>query len=76
MGMYDIVNVSCPKCGTKEEFQSKGGTCTLREYTLDTAPVDVLSDINRHSPYTCRNCSTQFAVKVTSFAIPIIVKGE
>ena len=29
MGMYDTILVPCPKCGTKEEFQSKSGGCCL-----------------------------------------------
>jgi len=53
MGMFDTVLVKCPKCGGLNAFQSKGGECLLLTYTLDNAPPDVLSDINRHSPYTC-----------------------
>jgi hypothetical protein len=61
--MYDTVLVPCPNCGTTAEFQSKGGACILAEYTLNTAPKDVLSDINRHSPYTCEECGTIGEVK-------------
>ena len=64
MGSFDIVKVPCPKCGAVAEFQSKGGQCMLEEYDLENAPADVLMDINRHSPYTCRCCSTEFEVDV------------
>lgn len=64
MGMYDIVLVPCPNCGEKEEFQSKGGECLLLAYELHDCPSDVLSDVNRHSPYTCENCQTVFEVNV------------
>lgn len=60
--MYDTVNVPCPKCGTKAGFQSKGGDCVLAEYELSEAPVDVLSDVMRHGPATCKSCETVFGV--------------
>lgn len=62
MGMFDSVMVPCPSCGTVTEFQSKGGDCTLSTYTLEDAPADVLSDVNRHSPVTCAKCNTAFSV--------------
>lgn len=64
MGMFDIVNVPCPVCKTVLKFQSKGGDCILKEYELNDVPSDVLSDINRHSPYICHSCGTKFAVEV------------
>jgi hypothetical protein len=42
MGMYDTIHIPCPKCQTPVDIQSKGGECLLNNYTLDTAPVDVL----------------------------------
>ena len=48
MGMFDTVNIPCPKCQTPNEFQSKGGDCLLQTYTLETAPKNVLLDVNRH----------------------------
>lgn len=63
MGMFDIVMVPCPECGTDNEFQSKGGYCHLLTYTLDTVPVDVLSDVNRHAPYECSNCGHSYSVE-------------
>ena len=71
MGMFYTVMVPCPSCGKRTEFQSKGGDCDLNEYELEDAPADVLSDINRHSPYTC-SCGTVFAVNVHTVAAPVI----
>ena len=65
MGMFDTVMVPCPECGTKSEFQSKGGDCILKEYELATCPPDVLRDVNRHAPNTCEECGTKFAVQIT-----------
>ena len=75
MGMFDTVMVPCPKCGKRAEFQSKGGDCRLDVYDLETAPSDVLSNVNRHSPYTCE-CGTVFAVKVQVIATPVVVDPE
>jgi len=76
MGMFDSVMVPCPKCGEVSEFQSKGGDCILREYTLETAPADVLSDVNRHAPNTCGKCGTIFAVKVSVTAVAVEVAAD
>ena len=64
MGMYDIVMVPCPQCGTRAAFQSKGGDCTLTTYELDEAPLDVLQDVNRHAPWKCLDYDTSFHVDV------------
>ena len=66
MGMFDTVLVPCPKCGRKEGFQSKSGDCILAEYELADAPADVLIGVNRHAPYRCADCGTQFLVKYDS----------
>ena len=71
MGMFDSVMVPCPECGTKNEFQSKGGDCTLASYELNEAPADVLSDINRHSPCVCSKCGTAYSVQVQSVAVAV-----
>lgn len=64
MGMYDSVNVPCPKCGNLSEFQSKGGCCLLRCYNLENCPDDVLSDVNRHAPNQCDICGDWFNVDI------------
>ena len=63
MGMYDTVWVKCPKCAKENGFQSKGGECFLGDYTLENCPDDVMSDINRHSPYKC-DCGASFSVDI------------
>ena len=74
MGMFDTVMVDCPKCGAPVEAQSKGGECDLRTYTLETAPADVLSDVNRHAPHKCEACSTRFRVDISDRARAEIAK--
>jgi len=68
MGCFDSVMVPCPACGEINEFQSKGGECRLSTYTLDDAPADVLSDVNRHR-VECRSCQTAYRVRVQCIAI-------
>ena len=60
--MFDTVLVPCPQCGTKEGFQSKSGECFLQVVELENCPPDIFADINRHSPYSCSKCNSQFQV--------------
>ena len=66
MGVYDIVKVPCPKCKKIEYFQSKSGDCLLNLYLLSACPDDVLFDVNRHAPYRCSRCKTDFSVDITT----------
>ena len=63
MGMYDTIMVPCPKCGTKEDFQTKSGKCVLGTFNLSDAPADAMEDVMRHGPATCRSCGTVFGVQ-------------
>ena len=70
MGMYDSVKVPCPECATPFEFQSKGGRCLLEDYTLENAPVAVLSDL--YPPVaTCEKCKASFKIEVSYMAWPV-----
>jgi hypothetical protein len=75
MGMFDTVTVPCPTCGTISEFQTKSGPCNLNMYALNSAPADVLTDVNRHAPNTCKECGTQFGIATktvtTTLAVPV-----
>ena len=62
MGAFDSVLVPCPKCGGITEAQSKSGPCCMEEFSLENAPTDVMADVNRHAPFTCRECQTTFHV--------------
>ena len=72
MGMFDNVMVPCPECGVKEEFQSKSGECRLDCYELEDAPAEVLTDINRHSPYECEECGAMFKVQLKIEATSVL----
>lgn len=64
MGMFDTVYVPCPKCGLREEFQSKSGDCILAQYNMEKCPWDVLKDVNRHAPKQCEKCGSWFKVQL------------
>ena len=75
MGAFDSVKVPCPECGKEQWFQSKGSENAMcREFTLDNCPADVMSDINRHSPYQCQECGTYYSVKFKLKVTKIKVK--
>ncbi|MFA5319533.1 MAG: hypothetical protein WC387_04210 [Candidatus Paceibacterota bacterium] len=63
MGVFDTVLVKCPKCGKKNDFQTKSGDCFLEVYELDNCPDNVLADVNRHSPCHCK-CGTIYEVDI------------
>jgi hypothetical protein len=75
MGMYDTVLVNCPSCGEEAGFQSKSGECILDAFYLKDCPDDVLSNVNRHSPYDC-DCGVSFEVDIKNKVAVIVEKGD
>ncbi len=65
MGVFDDIEIHCPRCGRLEIAQSKSGPCELNLYDLKSAPEEVLWDANRHAPYHCYepSCGTHFVVE-------------
>lgn len=63
MGMFDSVDVQCPKCESMIEFQSKAGECLLNNYSLYNAPPEVLEDISRDIE-VCPNCKSAVGIKL------------
>ena len=61
MGMFDSLFVSCPKCATLNELQSKSGDCILGQYDLTTVPNDVLRNLI-DIVHTCEECSESFKI--------------
>lgn len=73
MGMFDSVMVPCPLCGTVNEFQSKGGLCQLRQYTLADAPVDVLGDLTNDTE-KCSKCGAEYRLQVRCKAKAVLAR--
>jgi len=61
MGLYDSIMVPCPKCGYRNEFQTKSGPCLLNTYQIEDAPDDAMLDVNRHAPTKCHVCDTMYS---------------
>jgi hypothetical protein len=70
MGMFDTVWVPCPQCGERAKAQSKLGPCELKDYHMETAPLDVLAGLI-HDHWTCEKCGTRFLVAVQSLATTV-----
>lgn len=68
MGLYDTVHFRCPYCGAEMSAQSKGGDCSLENYSIEDAPEDVMRDVNRHAPHRCPECGKRVEIK-TKFEI-------
>ena len=64
MGMFDTVLVSCPACEETLEFQSKAGVCLLNDYSLQSAPIEVLLDILEYGEEYCNKCQTTIQLRV------------
>jgi hypothetical protein len=65
MGMFDTTTLHCPKCGTGNQIQSKGGDCVLAEYErFEQTPIDVLAGLlEANKVITCTHCDTPYRVK-------------
>lgn len=75
MGMFDSIWVACPKCGEEIEFQSKSGDCSLKHYTLQDCPDDVMININRHSPQKCK-CGALLEIDIKNRKVVLLMKKE
>jgi hypothetical protein len=62
MGMFDTVRFCCPSCNEYTEVQSKAGDCSLREYTLESAPVIVLWDLTEDWQIWCDHCKCKIKI--------------
>lgn len=77
MGMYDEVGIQCPSCHKSFIYQSKCGSCSLASYSLETAPLLIVADINYEGKCDrlyCEHCGTQLEV-VVKFTTAVRVKG-
>jgi len=57
MGTYNRLHLTCPKCETHNEFQSKGSSCEQLDFSLNNAPYEDLNNcVNDDS--ICKICGT------------------
>lgn len=61
MGLYNEIQVDCPKCDQTVTFQSKSGECELRTYHITNMPPEdfagILGDCEE-----CEHCGTVVAI--------------
>lgn len=65
MGCYNTILARCPRCGEENEFQTKGGDCSLSSFTIDEAPGADMLDSNRHAPRPCIKCGVELWFEYT-----------
>lgn len=61
MGMFDTVNILCPKCGHILDVQSKAAECTFAEYNVATAPPAIAGDIHNRI-IQCDKCNETYRI--------------
>lgn len=59
MGMFDTVVSHCPKCGERNEIQTKAGDCCLDVYLLDAVPVDIAKSLDGQERW-CDHCGHKY----------------
>lgn len=59
MGMYDTVVTNCPKCGCRNEIQTKAGDCVLAVYSFKQVPVDIAKSLDGQVR-RCDDCSHEY----------------
>jgi hypothetical protein len=68
MGMFDRVNVTCPRCGGLVEFQSKAGACVLADYGPGNAPPAIMEDLDGEVGH-CEDCGTSHLLKIEEVTV-------
>jgi Zn ribbon nucleic-acid-binding protein len=74
MGMFDTVVTNCPKCGERNEIQTKAGDCCLDVYTIDAVPVEIARSLNGQKRF-CDKCGHKYKT-VWPRAVPTHVKMD
>lgn len=75
MGLYDTLNIDCPRCGNPVEFQSKAGPCEMRSYHLHYVPVVVAHDLNGKVEQ-CRGCDQYVVVRIPGVVNTVAMIAE
>lgn len=59
MGMFDTVVTNCPKCGERNEIQTKAGDCCLDVYEIDSVPVEIARSLDGQERW-CDKCGHKY----------------
>lgn len=72
MGLFNTITTDCHLCGSKVKFQSKGGSCNLEEFDVQSAPIRDLAYIADEIE-TCPKCGARFKAIIIAhgFVIPL-----
>lgn len=61
--MYDTVVAECPECGGSFIWQSKGGPCTMETFSVENAPLEVLT-VARDGRCVSKQCDVKGYVRI------------
>jgi hypothetical protein len=71
VGMFDYVVFTCPKCGAKNEDQTKSADCLLNVYEIAPEMDTQIASMLQGDILRCSTCKTMFILDVD---IPETVK--
>jgi len=75
MGMFDTVNLSCPRCGERTSFQTKAGPCVSNNYELAEMPADIVDDLQWKN-VRCEICDAPIHFKRTLLVVKVEAVSE
>ena len=75
MGLYDEVDIACPKCSRINYMQSKAGDCDLKTYNIRNAPPEILTSLAKNT-FVCYECGSTVGIHVMVMANAYIVEEK
>lgn len=72
MGLFDTVMVPCPKCGHREEGQTKWGLGRMRVVNMEDADPSEVAFLDGYV-FTCARCGCKFKLR---FYVPAVVEAD
>lgn len=64
MGCYNTIIAKCPTCRGEIEYQSKGGSCELKEFNISEVPIEDALYI-QDSSVRCSGCGEYYTAVST-----------
>ena len=72
MGLFDTVMVPCPRCGHREEGQTKWGRGRMRVVDMEDADPSEVAFLDGYV-FTCAVCNCRFKLR---FYVPAVVEAD
>lgn len=59
MALFDRVWIGCPQCSYPIQIQTRAGNCSMMDYTLVSAPQEILLSISK-GEINCDGCESKW----------------